>query len=75
MVRGASFNSVDAVGDMKMDKNRAGEQDRVAPRKAAPADCSKNRSEVEKADRWMQDALEDDDVREALGLCQQGRAI
>ena len=62
-----------------MDRDSAGEQDKPARGKAepVPAKRSKKRSVAEQrsgqGDRRMQDVLEDDEVREALGLCHEGK--
>jgi hypothetical protein len=51
-----------------MAKNAAGRQECAATRQA---DRSNSRNETKERDRWVRDALEDDEVREALKLAHQ----
>ncbi len=53
-----------------MAKDTAGRQESTTTRQAqeAPSDRSDGRNRIKQQDRWMQDALEDDEVREALKL-------
>jgi len=51
-----------------MAKDTAGRQEGAATRQA---DHSNSRYRTKQQDRWVQDALEDDEVREALNLADQ----
>jgi hypothetical protein len=59
-----------------MDTKSAAEPERAAVPKRDPASADRSRkpSGADKRDRWMQDVLENDEVRLLLGLYHDGKS-